>query len=150
MLFPVTRFQNRFDRKPVAEEASWEHFCHRFKDRTIRPDKDGALFSPAKYADSTDGYRVESFIKKEGRDIGKVWVNNANEKLVTDPKLVRIARHGRAVNRSLGESLGVTSLRDLTPEQVFVELHRREHTAAPEGDLLAAFAELVELAHRRR
>ncbi len=83
MLFS-TRFQNRFDRKPVAEEASWEHFVHRFKDRAIRAEKDGALFSPAKYADSTEGYRVESFIKKEGRDIGKVWANNANEKLVTD------------------------------------------------------------------
>ncbi len=65
-------------------------------------------------------------------------------------RLVRIARQGRTVARSLGEALGVTSLRDLTPEQVFVELHQREHTTRPEGELLAAFAELVELAHRKR
>jgi exonuclease SbcD len=65
-------------------------------------------------------------------------------------RLVRVSRHGRSAGRSLGEALGATSLRDLTPEQVFVELHRREHTQTPEADLLAAFAELVEQAHRGR
>jgi hypothetical protein len=54
------------------------------------------------------------------------------------------------VARSLGEALGATSLRDLTPEQVFTELHRREHQQPPEPDLLAAHAERVEQAQRGR
>lgn len=63
-------------------------------------------------------------------------------------RLVRVTRHGLGAPRSLGDALGATSLRDLTPEQVFVELHRREHQAPPTPDLLAAFAELVEVAQR--
>jgi exonuclease SbcD len=65
-------------------------------------------------------------------------------------RLVRVTRHGASVARSLGEALGATSLRDLTPEQVFTELHRREHQQPPEPDLLAALAELVEQAQRGR
>lgn len=65
-------------------------------------------------------------------------------------RLVRVTRHGRGQARSLGEALGVTSLRDLTPEQVFVELHQREHQQPPQGELLGAFAELVELVQRGR
>jgi exonuclease SbcD len=65
-------------------------------------------------------------------------------------RLVRVTRHGGSVARSLGEALGATSLRDLTPEQVFTELHRREHQQPPEPELLAALAELVEQAQRGR
>lgn len=87
MLFHSTRFRNKFDNKPMPESASWEHFCHKFKERVIREDKDGPLFSPAKYADSLDGYRVEGTIKhpkEAGKNIGQVWINNYNEKIVTD------------------------------------------------------------------
>jgi len=65
-------------------------------------------------------------------------------------RLVRVTRHGGSLARSLGEALGATSLRDLTPEQVFVELHRREHQGPPEAELLGAFAELVEQVQRAR
>ncbi|MCS6901046.1 MAG: exonuclease SbcCD subunit D C-terminal domain-containing protein [Myxococcales bacterium] len=63
-------------------------------------------------------------------------------------RLVRVTRQGSAAPRSLGDALGATSLRDLTPEQVFTELHRRTCQKPPEPDLLAAFAELVEQAQR--
>lgn len=63
-------------------------------------------------------------------------------------RLVRVTRHGHNAARSLGDALGATSLRDLSPEQVFSELYQREHQQTPAGELLAAFAELVELAQR--
>ncbi|MCU0657369.1 MAG: exonuclease SbcCD subunit D C-terminal domain-containing protein [Polyangiaceae bacterium] len=63
-------------------------------------------------------------------------------------RLVRVTRQGQGAPRSLGEAVGATSLRDLTPEQVFVELHRREHQQPPREEMLAAFAELVETAQR--
>jgi len=87
MLFHATRFRNKHDNKPMPESASWEHFCHRFKERSVREEKDGPLFSPAKYADSLEGFRVEGTIKhpKEAdRAIGQVWINNYGEKIVTD------------------------------------------------------------------
>lgn len=65
-------------------------------------------------------------------------------------RLVRVVRHGRSHAPSLGESLGATSLHDLTPEQVFRERYRREFKDDPGPHLLDAFAELVDLAHRGR
>lgn len=87
MLFHSTRFKSRLDNKPAGSEESWEHFVHRFKERSIRADKDGALFSPVKYADSTNGYRVDGYItdpKDKERKLGQIWINNYGEKIVTD------------------------------------------------------------------
>lgn len=87
MLFHSTRFNSRYDTKPAASEESWEHFVHRFKERSIRADKDGALFSPVKYADTLEGYRLEGYVnhsKEKDRRVGQVWINNYGEKIVTD------------------------------------------------------------------
>lgn len=59
-------------------------------------------------------------------------------------RLVRVTRHGASVARSLGDVLGAVHLRDLTPEQVFFELHQREHKNPPADELLAALAELLQ------
>jgi len=96
MLYHINRFRDRFDNQPVAEEASWEHFTHRFKDRAVRAGKDGPLFSPVRYLESLDGYRVESFIfDKEIKDkkIGQVWANDKKERAVTTMANVIVRRN---------------------------------------------------------
>lgn len=96
MLFHITRFSKVTDRNPVAEEASWEHIAHRFRERAIRVEKDGALFSPVRYLESLEGYRVESFIfHKERKDekIGQVWINDRKEKAVSSMDKVIIRRN---------------------------------------------------------
>lgn len=89
MLFHLVRFNNRYDNQPVPEEVSWEHIARRFKERASRTDKDGPLFSPVRYLDSLEGYRVEGQIKHPKRPeemVGQVWINNRGEKAVADTK----------------------------------------------------------------
>jgi hypothetical protein len=96
MLFQSTRFRSCRDNKPQAEEASWEHFCSRFQKRDIREEKDGPAFSPARYADSLSGFRVEGYInhpKEKDKRVGQIWVNNYGEKIVTDMENAIVRRN---------------------------------------------------------
>lgn len=86
MLFHLTRFRNVTDRAPVTEEQSWEHIASQFKSRAIRAGKDGALFSPVRYLETLDGYRVESFIfdkTDKAKKTGQVWINEKGERAVS-------------------------------------------------------------------
>jgi len=58
-------------------------------------------------------------------------------------RLVKITRALRA-GGSAGLPLVLRTLGDLHPEEVFIECYSRAHAAAPTGDYLAAFHELLE------
>ena len=47
--FHLSLFQHKRDTAPQAVERSWLEICERFKSPQIRFEKDGALFSPAKF-----------------------------------------------------------------------------------------------------
>lgn len=60
-------------------------------------------------------------------------------------RLVKIGRELTGTNLPLAETTTSRALRDLRPEEVFVERYRRDHEGAgPPDDLLAAFRELLE------
>ncbi len=62
-------------------------------------------------------------------------------------RLVRIATVDTGGKLPLADALRGKTLEALTPEQVFVERHRREYAEAPPAQLLAAFHELLAVAH---
>lgn len=47
--FHLSLFQNKRDTTPQVVERSWLEICERFKTPQVRFEKDGALFSPAKF-----------------------------------------------------------------------------------------------------
>lgn len=47
--FHLSLFQHKRDTAPQVVERSWLEFCERFKKPEVRLQKDGALFSPAKF-----------------------------------------------------------------------------------------------------
>ena len=63
-------------------------------------------------------------------------------------RLVRIARSLDGEARALGESAPRASLRELAPEDVFIERYHRDHAGAPPAELLATFHELLDAVAR--
>jgi len=62
-------------------------------------------------------------------------------------RLVRIATVDTGGKLPLADALRGKTLDALTPEQVFVERHRRHYEAPPTPELIAAFHELLAVAH---
>jgi exonuclease SbcD len=65
-------------------------------------------------------------------------------------RLLRLSCIQTGTAQPLADALRGRALEDLSPEQVFVERHRREFKEPPSSDLVAAFHELVALAHEAR
>jgi len=59
-LFPVAFFQNKSDAKPQPQGKTWAEFVQMFKRPAIRADKDGPLFSPARF---TNGRRLNENVQ---------------------------------------------------------------------------------------
>jgi exonuclease SbcD len=60
------------------------------------------------------------------------------------PRLVKLTLEPTGDGRALGEGAPVESLRDLGPEEVFLDRYRRDHAEPPPPSLLEAFHELLE------
>jgi hypothetical protein len=50
MNFPISLFQNVGDTRPLEVSRSWDQLCAKFRAPLVREEKDGLLFSPARYS----------------------------------------------------------------------------------------------------
>jgi exonuclease SbcD len=63
-------------------------------------------------------------------------------------RLVRLRAATAGSGRALGDELPAESLDALAPEEVFRRCYAKRHEGDPPAELLAGFAELLEIAQR--